>query len=151
MFSNQHAQSAYNNNKFENFSRGCGNFRSQKFGKHLMPWMRQFTNPSNIPVNIEETEGAYYIYVYAAGLLKENFTISFNNGVLSISYKAVKTSNENRFSHQEYSVENFERLFKINNTVLTDSIIAAYAEGILKVTLPKNMEEIKPLQKVTVN
>ncbi|MBC7423929.1 MAG: Hsp20/alpha crystallin family protein [Ferruginibacter sp.] len=153
MYNNQTAQGAQDSNKFSRFNRHCGGFGQQKFGRHFMEGMQQFTGgrANRVPVNIEEDDAAYYLHVYAAGLKKENFTLSVKEEVLSISYKAEGSNNESKFSHQEFVANSFERLFQLNSNVVTESISAAYADGVLKVTLPKNPETAKPAQKVTVN
>ncbi len=153
MYNNQTAQDAQSSNKFSRFDRQCGGFGQQKFGRHFMEGMQQFTgrHGNKVPVNIEEDDAAYYLHVYAAGLKKENFTLSVKEEVLSISYKAGGSNAESKFSHQEFTANNFERLFQLNSNVITEKISAAYADGVLKVTLPKNPETVKPAQKVTVN
>lgn len=152
MYYNQTAQNTQHSNKFENFDRKCGGFFGKKFGDHS-PWARKFAGNfgNKIPVNIEEQDEAYYLHVYAAGLAKENFTLSIKDDVLSIAYKAADSKEESKYSHQEFAASNFERLFQLNNNVITENISAAYTDGVLKVTLPKNPETTKPAQKVTVN
>lgn len=71
--------------------------------------------------------------------------------MLSIAYKATKSTDDNKYSHQEFAANNFERLFQLNSDVITESIDATYKDGVLKVTLLKNPETTKPAQKVNVN
>lgn len=116
--------------------------------------MKYFGNMLNnrVPVNIEEDEEAYHLFVYAPGLNKERFKVSVKEDVLSIAYHAPEdTANADKFAHHEYGMESFERLFQLSNKVLTDRINATYNEGILKVTLPRNPETSKPAQEVNIN
>ena len=150
MFNNQTAQDAQHN-RHAGFDRKCGGFFGKKMGENA-PWKHKFANAfgNRIPANIEEKDEAYYLHLYAAGLVKENITLSVKNDVLSIVYKAAQ-STDSKFTYQEYTANDFERLFQLNNNVLTENISAAYADGVLKVTLPKNPETTKPAQKVTVS
>jgi len=153
---NQSATDTQDHTNFKNWGGRCGtgNRWGRKFGGNMPPWMKHFKESfgNRIPVNIEEGQDAYYLHLYAAGLTKESIQLSVKNDVLSISYKAPEQQEgASKFSHQEYAVTSFERLFQLNEKVLTDQINAAYSEGILKVTLPKNPETNKPTQTVTVD
>ena len=61
-----------------------------------------------------------------------------------------KEPNQEKYTYQEYSQGSFERQFRLNNKVITETISASYADGILKVTLPKNPATNKPAQNITV-
>lgn len=141
-----------------NTGRGACGHGWQRFGRRFgggqPPWMKYFGNMLNnrVPVNIEEDEEAYHLFVYAPGLNKERFKVSVKEDVLSIAYHAPEdTANADKFAHHEYGMESFERLFQLSNKVLTDRINATYNEGILKVTLPRNPETSKPAQEVNIN
>lgn len=152
MFQNRTAQGARAEKQFGGFGHGCGGFDSHKFGKNMPHWMQKFAGnwTNRVPVNIEESDEAYMMSVYAAGLVKDNFTISVKDDVLSIAYKSEAGKASQEFKHQEFIADNFERLFQLNTKVMTDSISATYVDGVLKVTLPKNPETTKPAQKVVV-
>ncbi len=158
MYSNNQTTAGTQQNQQQGFpggwGRSCGGRGwGRKFGGQV-PWMKHFGNmlSNRIPVNIEEGDDAYYLHLYAAGLVKESIQLSVKNDVLSVSYKAPEQSTDSsKFSHREYEAGSFERLFQLNDKVLTDSISAAYSDGILKVTLPKNPETNKPAQTVTVS
>ena len=153
MYNNQTAQDAQHRNNFGGFGGRCGGWRGQKWGRHMAPWMQQFAHKfgNRVPVNIEESDAAYTMSVYAAGLVKENFTVSVKEDVLSIAYKAGNNNAEGKYAHQEFAPNDFERLFQLNAKVITDNISATYTDGVLKVTLPKNPETTKPAQTVDVS
>lgn len=133
---------------------GFGGRFGQKFGGGKGAWMKHFSGMmgNRVPVNIEENNDAYILHLYAAGLSKEAMQLSIKDDVLSISYTAPEgNSDAANFSHREYNAESFERSFQLNGKVLTEAISAAYSDGILKVTLPKNPETTKPAQQVSVN
>lgn len=131
----------------------CGH---QGFGGH---WAKHWAKRAQaggwgsrrIPVNIEENEQAFIISLFAAGLAKDKLKINVKNDVLTISYEAGENNAEQeQFIHREYNNSSFERSFLLNGKVLTDKISSAYADGILKVTLPKNPETNKPAQSINV-
>ncbi|GGH12012.1 hypothetical protein GCM10007422_31660 [Pedobacter zeae] len=104
-----------------------------------------------VPVNIEETENSFIIHLYAPALVKENLKVRTKDDVLTISYQPVEEAPTEKFSRREYSNGAFERAFALNGKVLNDQIAAAYADGILKVTLPKNPETNTPEKAILVD
>lgn len=120
----------------------------EAFGEKA-PWMRGFGNRK--AANIEETDTAFTISLYAAGLSKEAFNISVNRDVLTIRYTAPEQGDGKKYIHQEYQPASFERSFQLNNLVTAGEISAAYTDGVLKVTLPKNPETNQPAQDVKVS
>ncbi|WP_420150101.1 Hsp20/alpha crystallin family protein [Spirosoma sp.] len=153
----------YNKQAFETGNRGnCGAWGRSKFGGQWGGpmfgrgkfWGRH--GFQQVPVNIEETDIEYVISLFAAALAKENVKLSVKDDVLTISYQGTEPSDstENtsagKYTYQEYSNRSFERSFQLNNKVLTENISATYADGVLKVVLPKNPETNKPAQTITV-
>jgi HSP20 family protein len=108
------------------------------------------------PINIEENETSYIISLFAAGLVKENVKLSVKDDVLTISYQGTESAENpgqatsGNYTYQEYSDRSFDRSFRLNGKVLTESISASYDVGILNVVLPKNPETNKPAQTITV-
>lgn len=138
-----------------NKGRGCGGPFSKMFAAHVFsgkaPWGKGFGAPfgNRKSANIQENESDFKISLYAAGLIKSNFKISVSNDVLTIAYTA-EQSPENKYSYQEYEPISFERSFQLKGKVLTESLSAAYTDGVLVVTLPKNPETNKPAQEINV-
>lgn len=103
------------------------------------------------PVNIEETGEAYSISLFAAGLVKERVTLTVKDDVLTIAYPGANAGSEpDNYTYQEYNQGAFERSFRLNDKVLVEAISASYADGILKVVLPKNPATNKPAQTISV-
>jgi len=102
-------------------------------------------------VNIEEREDAFLLCVYAAGLSKENFKLSVQDNVLTVSYETGKSISEKRFIYQENELNTFERSFQLNGQVLTEQISAAYIDGVLVVNLPKNQDAQYAGQEIKIN
>jgi len=137
--------------------RGCGGPFSKNHdgafnGK--APWEKFFGShtPNRKAANIQENDSAFIISLYAAGLVKNNFKIATTEDVLTISYNAQQAgeTKEQQFVYKEYEPTSFERSFQLNGKVLIESISAAYTDGVLVVTLPKNPEANKPAQEVNV-
>ncbi|WP_109620182.1 Hsp20/alpha crystallin family protein [Sediminitomix flava] len=92
-------------------------------------------------VNIRENDTAFFLELAAPGLLKEDFDIQSENGVLSISVDK-KQEEEVKYFKQEFEFNTFKRSFKLPNNVDLVKIQASYKDGILVVNLPKR-EELK--------
>lgn len=158
MYSNSQATDNSNFKQgFGGYGRGmCGGGRwGRGFGGGKAHWMKHFGGMfgNRVPVNIEETDEAFHLSLYAAGLSKEAFTISVKNDVLTIAYKAPEGAGDDsaQYAHREHQKTSFERMFQLNEKVLTDRISATYTDGVLKVTLPKDPENNKPAQQVSVS
>ncbi|MCW3464324.1 Hsp20/alpha crystallin family protein [Chitinophaga nivalis] len=91
------------------------------------------------PVNITETKDAFLLEVVAPGFAKEDFKISVNEKVITISAeRKAETRNEgDKQVRREFNFKSFKRSFTITEVVAADQINAKYDNGILKVTLPK--------------
>jgi HSP20 family protein len=113
--------------------------------------------PSNgfVPVNIVETENAYHLEVSAPGRKKENFKVTVEGQLLTISYEntpVAEGETEQKDLKQirnEFGTSNFKRSFNVDEKINAENILAKYEDGLLKVLLPKK-EETKPLAKEIV-
>ena len=94
-----------------------------------------------VPVNVRETENHYEMDVIAPGRKKEDFNVSINDNMLTISFDS---KSENASSHKdgwvrnEYVQRSFSRTFTLDDTVDMNKINATYTDGILHLTLAKN-------------
>jgi len=90
-------------------------------------------------INVSENEKNYEVEVIAPGLKKEDFNISVENGVLSVSGEtATKNEEENKnYIRKEYSASSFSRSFSLPEGTNEESIAANYNDGILKLTIDK--------------
>jgi HSP20 family protein len=97
-------------------------------------------------VNVKENDEAFEIEVAAPGMTRNDFRISLENNLLTISSerKEEKKEEEGRFTRREFSYQSFQRSFTVPESLVEgDKISAKYCEGILCITLPKK-EEVKP-------
>lgn len=103
-------------------------------------------------VNISESVDGFDLELVAPGLNKEDFNVTLEKGLLSISYeKKQETENKSeeegkKVLRREFSFSNFKRSFNLNEHIDADKIEARYENGILKLHLPKK-EEVKVLPK----
>lgn len=93
-------------------------------------------------VNIAETEGEFHIELAAPGLKKEDFKISLDKNVLSVSAekKAENTDETKKYSKREYSYSTFARSFTLPESADYSKIEAAYTDGILNLSIAKKEE-----------
>ena len=103
----------------------------------------------NVPsVNVIENGDSYKIQVAAPGFKKEDFDVSIDDNLLTISGE-VKVSNEEsgeKYTRREFNYTSFKRSFHLPETVNADNIAGSYENGILNISLPK-LEEIKAISK----
>lgn len=121
---------AYINNLFDDFFGNLSNYN-------------EFTHLA-IPVNIHETTDGFHLELNAPGRSKEDFKISAEKGLLTISCEQ-KTETENKTYKtlkREFSVKSFKRSFNLDDNINVDAIKAKYDAGVLNIYLPKK-EDVK--------
>lgn len=129
-----------------------GHHHSGRFAQQAQEMFSRRFGFRRVPVNIEETESSFIIHLFAPALVKEKLKVVTKDDVLTITYKPNESvENTETFSRREYRNEAFERTFALNGKVLNDEISAAYADGILKVTLVKNPETNTPEKNISVD
>jgi len=103
------------------------------------------------PVNIKENETNYVLQLSVPGGVKEDFLIEIDKDVLTVSAEAKtdEVKKEEKYTRREFSFKSFKRSFNLPNTIETESIKAAYENGILGFTLPKKEEALpKPKRQI---
>jgi HSP20 family protein len=135
---------------------GCGPMHGS--GGWGGPWRRHMEQRfgggfRRVPVNIEETDDSFELSLFAPALIKEHIKISVKDDVLTVAYSAPEQQEETsgNYKRREYSNGSFERTFMLNGKVLTGNISAAYTDGILKLSLPKNPDTNKPAQDISIS
>jgi HSP20 family protein len=99
-------------------------------------WMKKQSVPA---VNVKETEKGFDIELAAPGLSKNDFKITVDNRVLTISSEKQeeKEQKEKEYTRKEFSYSSFSRSFALPENVNEDGIKATYDSGLLKVGLLK--------------
>ena len=95
-------------------------------------------------VDVFEDEKAFEVQVAVPGMNKEDFKIDINEDRLTISgeRKYSKEKKENNFRSIETSYGSFSRTFALPDNIDVNKIEAAYNNGILELTLPKDEKKI---------
>jgi len=104
--------------------------------------------PDVAPVNIRETKESYVLDVVAPGLEKQDFKLSLDKQVLTISAerKSERREEEEKTMRREFSFRSFTRNFRLDDSIDAAAIQAKYENGILQLVLPKR-EELKAMPK----
>ena len=92
------------------------------------------------PVHVDELDDRYEILLYAAGYDKSEFRISLNDNTLTVQAEKSDLETEapgTDWYRPEFRPGNFKRYFELNEKINRETISAQYADGVLKVTLPK--------------
>ena|ERR1700710_1713459 len=93
-------------------------------------------------VNISETAENYHLELAVPGLKKEDFRISLDRNILTISAEQQNENQEEgkRFSKKEFNYASFVRSFTLPELADPGRIEAAYEDGVLKVDIAKKEE-----------
>ncbi|MBN3036299.1 MAG: Hsp20/alpha crystallin family protein [Bacteroidales bacterium] len=105
-------------------------------------------------VNINEGKDHFRIELAAPGLDKEDFRISLDHNVLTISSekKEEKTQDDDQITRREFSYSSFSRSFTLPEAVNPEKIKAEHKNGILSIVLPKKDEaKVKPARQIKIS
>ena len=129
------------------------------------PWLRDFMDLENLfdggnwlkplekfvpAVNVSENDKNFMVDVVAPGFKKDDFKVSIEDDMLTISGEAKnKSANDDvAYNRREFSYSSFTRSFSLPDIAKRDSIEANYTDGILKLTIPKMA--VKPKDTKTI-
>ncbi len=94
-------------------------------------------------VNIKETDEAFEVEVAAPGMEKQDFNITLDGTLLTISSVKQKSMEDKKdnYTRREFSYQSFQRSFELPKQVVDeDNINAHYQNGLLHITIPKREE-----------
>lgn len=102
-------------------------------------------------LNLSESADAYHVELAVPGLKAEDLSVTFENGVLTISgeIKQATEQQERSYHRVERRYGRFSRSVTLPTSVRGDAIEARLEHGLLHLSVPK-AEEVKP-RKITVN
>lgn len=98
---------------------------------------------SKVPAaNISESADLYHLELAAPGLRKEDFKLSLERNVLSISVEQTKQNDqpERNYNKREFSYSSFVRSFTLPESADENGIQAKYENGVLCIEIPKKEE-----------
>ena len=99
------------------------------------------SNRSHVPsVNISETDTAFELALAAPGKTRKDFNVELDDHVLTVSSesKHEDESTTGQYTRREFRYDNFQRSFRLPETIDTAGIKAKYDNGILTINLPKH-------------
>ena len=107
---------------------------------------------SAVPANVRELDDRYELELFAPRLSREDFQLELVGRTLTISIAAGQEEEVELGSRirQEYRPRGTERSFSLNEKIDLDNVRAAYAEGVLTVTLPKYPDQVTQRRGVDV-
>lgn len=98
-------------------------------------------------VDLSENDEEYLLHLDLPGMTKEDISISFQDGTLSVSgeRKAETKREDENFVRVERAAGHFYRSFTLPKQIKENKISAEYENGVLRIHVPK-AEETKPRQ-----
>jgi HSP20 family protein len=110
-------------------------------------YVKKMEAGTTIPaVNVLEDDNEFDVEVAAPGFKKEEFKIQVENNQLTISseHKEEKEEKGKKVTRKEFNYNTFTRTFTLPDNINQDAIDAEYADGMLKVILPKKAPDKLP-------
>lgn len=124
------------------------------FSRELFNWGNNnySSTLSTIPsVNIRENEHSFDVELAAPGMEKQDFEISLEGNLLTISSSKKNEMEEKneKYTRREFSYQSFQRSFELSKNVVDEEHIEAkYENGVLKLTIPKTEDAKKPARRL---
>ena len=117
-------------------------------------WSTPSSDVSSIPAaNVHETPTAYVLEISAPGRNKEDFKITVDKNILTVSFEKkeeVKDENKKQVK-REFTLQPFKRSFTLDDKVVADNIAAKYENGLLLLSIPKKEEVKVEAKQIAVN
>lgn len=104
-------------------------------------------------VNVKETKENFHVEVAAPGYKKDDFHVTADNGVLTISAETKQESKEEKgdYTRQEFSCSSFVRSFTLPENASVEEINAHYQDGLLKIELKKLKSGLPAKKEIKIN
>lgn len=110
---------------------------------------RQFH--SHMKTDIVETNDAFELNVELAGYKKENVSLDYENGYLTVTATNETANDDNKkFIRRERVLETCKRSFYLGDNVNADDISANMQDGVLTVKVLKKTEELKKSSRIEI-
>jgi len=104
-------------------------------------------------VNIKDAKNHYEVEVAAPGFNKEDFKVTTENGLLTISAETSTEKKEEKenYTRKEFSCSSFVRTFTLPENVEEEAINAKYRDGLLTIDLKKTVKNAANKKEVKVD
>jgi HSP20 family protein len=111
-----------------------------------------FSQGGTMRADIRETDGAYVVEAEIPGVRKEDIKLDLDDDTLTISVERKLENKEEKdnYLRMERRYGSFSRAFYVDN-IKHEDVKAEYADGILKVTLPKDEKAKAKKRSIDVN
>lgn len=97
---------------------------------------------TSVPSDIAESDDKFIVTMNVAGYAKEEVSVSYKDGILTVSGETTKELKDVKYHMKERTSSAFTRSFRIEN-VKENEITAKMENGLIEISLPKD-EEIAP-------
>ena len=112
-------------------------------------------NRSHVPsVNSSDTATNCELAFADLGKSRKDVNVELDDHVLTISseFKHEDKSNTEQYTRREFRYDNFQRSFRLPETIDFERIKAKYENGIMTINLPKHEEAIpEPKKQIEIN
>jgi HSP20 family protein len=128
--------------KFNNKTRNTAPYFNNVFDSLFSDALNKNYGVNKVPnVNIYEGENEYKIELAAPGLNKEDFKIDLKKNNLSVwvEKKNEDTAIQKDYTRKEFDYTSFARSFVLPEGIDAEKISAAYINGILNITIGKDV------------
>ena len=109
------------------------------------PISRPTHSLSGPKTNVENIDGKHIISIATPGIDKDDLKVDIGDGRISISYDQESGDGSNSWIQKS-----FARSWNLPKNVNIDAISAAYDNGVLRVTVPKNEETVPIARRIEI-
>lgn len=108
--------------------------------------------PAFARADLSETEDAWELQIDLPGLDKENVSVDYANGVVSVAGERTDEREDRRKGYylSERTYGSFQRSFRVPDGVKAEDIKARFDNGVLTVELPKSEEARKQTHRIEI-
>ncbi|WP_316818252.1 Hsp20/alpha crystallin family protein [Pedobacter nyackensis] len=115
---------------------------------------RPFMNTNSLPaVNIRDEENSYELEMAAPGFNKEDFKITSEDGLLTISAETSSEHKEEKknYTRKEFTSSSFSRSFSLPDNIEEDNVKASYKDGLLTLSLKKSFKALHNKKEISID
>jgi len=98
--------------------------------------------------NIRREAEAYVLTLAVPGRQKEDFRLELDQDTLVVRGEGKDL--DGTYTRREFSLESFERRFRLADNIDTGAVAATYTDGLLRITLPLKAEAQPQTREITI-